>query len=88
MDRSVLQKWVLDALKALGGAGTPIEVSKVVWEAHEVELRGMGDLFFTWQYDLRWAATRLRHQGKLEQVSPASRGRWWLPGYRDGRKPT
>jgi hypothetical protein len=42
-----------------------LEVTKDVWAAHEDDLRASGDLFFTWQYDLRWAAQKLRDAGRL-----------------------
>jgi len=70
-----LQAWVLEALDVLGGSGTVTEVSKQVWHRHEAELRESGDLFFTWQYDLRWAAKGLRDRRLL---APAKRGGPWV----------
>jgi len=34
-------------------AGTIVEISRAVWDRHEDDLRESGDLFYTWQYDLR-----------------------------------
>lgn len=67
--RKVLQDWVLDALNANGGCGRVVDVSKYIWLHHESELRDAGDLFFTWQYDVRWAAQRLRDAGKLKPAN-------------------
>jgi hypothetical protein len=39
---------------------------------HELELRRAYDFFFTWQYDIRWAATMLRHEGTLAPVDRRS----------------
>jgi hypothetical protein len=77
-DRAVLTEWVIDALEHLGGEGTPLEVSKVLWQHHEHDLRSSGDLFFTWQYDMRWAATKLRHDHRLAAASEQKLSRWKL----------
>ncbi len=72
-----LQGWIIDALKAHGGSGSVVDVSRAVWEAHEEELKRSGSLFFTWQYDLRWAAKVLRDAGRLAPAGK-SRGPWRL----------
>lgn len=64
--RDNLMDWVVEALNELGGEAQQIDVAKVVWRRHEQHLRESGDMFYTWQYDLRWAATRLRKSGRLE----------------------
>lgn len=73
-----LQDWVLEALEELGSRGGVVDVSKVVWRRHEADLRMSGDLFYTWQYDIRWAAQRLRDLGRLEQMRGRNRGPWVL----------
>ena len=60
-----LKSWVLDAIREAGGASSPIDVAKHIWKHHEQDLRASGDLFYKWQYDMRWAATSLRKEGKL-----------------------
>jgi hypothetical protein len=72
-----LKAWILEALQALGGSGHVLEVSRAVWERHEVDLQASGDLFFTWQYDLRWAAKELRDEGALKPAT-SRRGPWEL----------
>ncbi|WP_353471224.1 hypothetical protein PVT71_07760 [Salipiger sp. H15] len=74
--RSDLVAIVEAVLKHLGGQGTVPEVAKEIWSRHEQQLRASGDLFYTWQYDMRWAAQRLAHRGKLTKVDP--RGIWRL----------
>jgi hypothetical protein len=69
-------------LKAHGGSATIVEVCKFVWQHHENELRSAGSLFYTWQYDIRWAATRLRKQGILGPAIAAPSGTWILAGER------
>lgn len=56
-----LQDWVTQALESFGGAGTIVQVAKYIWENHRKELQSSGELFYTWQYDMRWAATKLRN---------------------------
>ncbi len=64
--RADLQDWVLEALKELRRPAAVVDVCKVVWRRHEMGLRASGDLFYTWQYDIRWAAQKLRDAGKLK----------------------
>jgi hypothetical protein len=73
-----LQEWVQEALTILGGRGTVVEVAKQIWKQHEAELRASGDLFFTWQYDMRWAAQTLRDTGRAKKAGETGRGRWEL----------
>jgi hypothetical protein len=76
--RLELQDWVIAALKAKGGSGTIVEVAKHIWANHEHELRASGDLFFTWQYDMRWACTRLRERKVVQAAEMSDRGEWKL----------
>jgi hypothetical protein len=71
-----LQDWVMQALTKMGGRGTPTGVAKEIWRSKETELRASGDLFYTWQYDMRWAANRLRRSGKMKPVTTSPKG-WW-----------
>lgn len=67
--RDDLEAWVLQAVKDLGGKGRVIDIAKSIWTEHEGDLRRAGDLFFTWQYDMRWAAMKLRKKKKLKAAS-------------------
>jgi hypothetical protein len=74
-----LQGWVLEALRELGGEGTVVEVAEVVWRRHEPDLRASGALFYTWQYDLRWAAQVMRNDGRLQPSHGSKTAPWRLP---------
>ena len=74
VNTEMLKAWVVEALVELGGEARQIEVAKVVWRRHENDLRDSGDVFYRWQYDLRWAATELRKEGRLAENS---RGKPW-----------
>ncbi len=76
--RDDLRPWIVDALTALGGRASVVQVCKHVWQHHELELRQGGDLFFTWQYDIRWAATKLHNEGTLAATEPKSPTPWRL----------
>jgi len=76
--RDDLKPWIIDALSALGGRASVVQVCKFVWEHHEADLREGGDLFFSWQYDIRWAATKLRKEGVLASTAEKSAAPWRL----------
>ena len=75
--RDILTIWIEEALKDLGGSATVIEVAKKIWELHEGDLKET-DLFYTWQYDYRWAATKLRKDGVLKPSNGNLSGVWEL----------
>ncbi|WP_392467828.1 hypothetical protein ACF3NS_03520 [Arsenicicoccus cauae] len=75
--RDDLMTWVHESLRQRGGSGTVVEVAKDIWQAHEMDLRQSGDLFYTWQYDMRWAATKLRQTGRLAEAE-GRKGLWRL----------
>jgi len=73
--KSDLKNWVLTALRDLGGSARVVEIAKHIWENHEKDLRAAGDIFYTWQYGMRWAAQELQHEGKL---SKGGKNRTWF----------
>jgi hypothetical protein len=76
--REDLRKWLSEALEANNGSASIVEVCKYVWENYENELRRSGGLFFTWQYDIRWAANRLRKEGIMRAADSSPKGIWEL----------
>lgn len=76
--RDDLQDWVVEALKSMGGSGNIVQVAKHIWETHNTELKASGDLFYTWQYDMRWAATKLRNSNKILPAEVSRKGEWRL----------
>ena len=55
--------WVEEALRALGGSASILDIARHVWTDHEAEIRAAGDLLYEWQYELRWAGDLLRREG-------------------------
>jgi hypothetical protein len=78
MSQEVLEEWLIEAIQALGGSAAILEICQWVWAEKEEELRNAGDLFFTWQYDIRWAASRLQKKGILLGTDESRRGIWEL----------
>ncbi|MEI9990143.1 MAG: hypothetical protein WDM86_08900 [Rhizomicrobium sp.] len=77
-NRELLKNWVFDAVKALGGEAQVKDVARHIWENHEAELRKSGDLFYTWQYDMRWAAQHLRRDKRFAPMPGRSNRKWAL----------
>ncbi len=77
-DKKVLQNWVTKALQELGGSGSIVEIVKILWRDHQEELKEAGDLFYTWQYDMRWAGTQLRKQNIILPAKKSPKGVWEL----------
>jgi len=72
------ENWIIDALKSHGGRASLIAVAKHIWDNHERELRSSGDLFYTWQYRIRWEATKLRKRGIMKSADEVEQKAWEL----------
>lgn len=77
-DRPLMANWIVEALKELGGSASTLNVAKRVWKNHGAEIQKAGDLFYTWQYDLRWAAKQLRDEKIMKATSTSDRSLWEL----------
>lgn len=64
------------AIKDIGGSTNIVDICKYIWSKYEKDLKASGDLFYTWQYDIRWAATRLRKDGKMKNAEFSPKGVW------------
>jgi len=73
-----LADWLFDALSASDGRATIVEACRHIWQNHEEDLRGSGDLLYTWQYDVRWAANELRKTGTMRSANASPKGIWEL----------
>ena len=74
-----LKEWILDSIQGRGGSATVVQVAEDIWKSHEDELRASGRLFYTWQYDMRWAALELRKADRLRPAAESPSGTWELP---------
>lgn len=73
-----VRDWVEEELRALGGHSRIVPISRAIWSKHEAEIVASGDLFYTWQYDMRWGAHSLRKGGKMISAQISPRGVWEL----------
>lgn len=78
MTRQDLPEKLYNILKSMGGKGTILEICKAFWAEYEIDLKKSGDLFYTWQYDIRWAATELRKSKRMRSTEESQRGIWEL----------
>jgi hypothetical protein len=78
MDKYDLPSILFISLKEMGGQAKIVDVSKHIWEKYKKELQDSGDIFYTWQYDVRWAATELRKTGKMKSDKISPKGLWEL----------
>ena len=76
--RQDLKSWVHEALAENGGEASIVDVAKHIWMLHEADLRASGNLFYTWQYDMRWAAKQLRDESRVAAPDTCPRGTWAL----------
>ena len=68
MSRKDLPNMLYSLIKELGGKAKMIDIFKSFWVTYEQELKNSGDLFYTWNYDIRWAATNLRKNKRMKQA--------------------
>jgi hypothetical protein len=73
-----LPSYVIEALKAKRGSASILDVCKYVWAKHEKDIRSTDGLFYTWQYDIRWAATELRNSKIMKPAEVSPKGIWEL----------
>ena len=76
--REDLKTWVVAALRFHSGTASILQVCTYIWDHHEGDLRSSGPLFYTWQYDVRWAAQSLRRTGVLKPVNGSRSQPWEL----------
>jgi hypothetical protein len=73
--QETLVPWVYKAVKDAGGEASIIEVAKYIWKRHQRDLE-KSDLLYTWQYDMRWAAQKLRDEKKFISTASQSNRKW------------
>jgi hypothetical protein len=74
LTREDLKRIILKALGSKGSREPIAKIAKYIWDHHESDLRASGDLFYTWQYDMRWAGDGLVKDGLLDKTT--HRGSW------------
>lgn len=78
MNREALEVFIIESLKEFGQPTHYTDICKWVWKNYEKTLKNSGDMFYVWQYEIRWAATDLRGKGILKPVIESKKGLWEL----------
>lgn len=73
-----LERWILDALRAHAGEASIVQIAKHIWSYHEADLRKSEELFFTWQYRMRWAGQHLQKQERIKKAKRGAKANWVL----------
>lgn len=61
-NREYLANIIIEALRRKNGTASIVEICKYIWDNYEKELRYKGDLFYIWQYEMRWSGEYLSDQ--------------------------
>ncbi len=75
IQRDTMRDWVIQALRELGGRAMILDINKKVQELCGEEIGNTGDLFYEWQYELRWAGDLLRREGKIRLAKLSPKGK-------------
>lgn len=76
MNRSDFEPLIIAALQTFPGQSAKLwQVCEHIWINHGQRIMRSGNLLYTWQYDVRWAADKLRKDNRLVSVP---RGNWTL----------
>ncbi len=78
INRNSIQDLLIEALENNSGSANIVTIRKYVWKFYEMDLRKSGNFFYTWQYDIRWAATQLRDSGRIKTPDQSPKGIWEL----------
>ncbi|MDD4815529.1 MAG: hypothetical protein PHQ62_00095 [Clostridia bacterium] len=69
MTRKDLPDILYNIIHQLGGKPNMMEIFKKFWKEYGSNFTTDDDIFYTWNYDIRWAATQLRKQRKMKPAS-------------------
>ena len=69
MKRKDLPDILYQLIKELGGSAKMMTIFRKFWADHKNEIKEDDDVFYTWNYDIRWAATELRKKGRMKKAS-------------------
>ena len=72
-----LPRLLEDVLKEMNGNGYILDISKKFWIKYKDNITPDNNLFYTWQYDIRWAATELRKNNIMVRPD-LEKGLWTL----------
>lgn len=66
MKRTDLPNILYQIIEELGGRAKMMDIFKSFWAKYKNVLNENDDIFYTWNYDIRWAATQLRKEKRMK----------------------
>ena len=69
MKRADLPDILYEILRDLNGRAPMMIVFRYFWNKYGKTLSPEDDMFYTWTYDIRWAATQLRQKDRMKPAS-------------------
>lgn len=66
MVRNDLPDLLYKTIQSLGGKASMMDIFREFWKLYANKLDPAEDMFYTWNYDIRWAATELRKNGRMK----------------------
>ncbi len=69
MKRNDLPDLLYSTIKDLGGKASMMDIFRKFWEDYASKIPHNEDMFYTWNYDIRWAATKLRKEGRMKPAT-------------------
>lgn len=66
MVRNDLPDLLYKTISSLGGKASMMDIFREFWRLYISKLSPTDDMFYTWNYDIRWAATKLRKEGRMK----------------------
>jgi len=67
MKREDLPDILYNIIKSFpNGSATMQQIFRRFWNLYKKKLNEADDIFYTWNYEIRWAATELRKQGRMK----------------------
>lgn len=66
MTRTDLPNILYQIIDELGGRAKMMDIFKSFWAKYKNVLNEDEDIFYTWNYDIRWAATQLRKEKRMK----------------------
>jgi hypothetical protein len=76
MKKEELPELLYLLLIEMGGKAKLIDIFKAFYSKYESQLKKSGDLYYTWNYEIRWAATKLRKENRMVNAKEQKKGIW------------
>lgn len=66
MVRNDLPDLLYEIIKSLGGKASMTNILREILKLYASKLNPSENMFYTWNYDIRWTVTELRRDGRIK----------------------